>query len=145
LRALRAALGSPERTLRVGTVKTNLGHLEGASGVAGLLKAVLAVREGVLPPHLNLRTPTPHADWDGLEAPDRLLPWPGPRVAGVSAFGLAGTNVHLVVEEPPARPEIGGEPAGPHRLALSARDPEALRRLAARWARWLREHPEASL
>ena len=88
----------------IGSVKTNIGHLESAAGVAGLIKVVLAMRHGVIPQHLHFRDPNPHLDWDRL--PVRVVSeatdWPGnpdrPPRAGVSAFGISGTNAHVVVE-----------------------------------------------
>ncbi|AXK31825.1 acyltransferase domain-containing protein [Streptomyces armeniacus] len=143
--------GRPEgEPLTVGSVKTNLGHTDAAAGVAGLLKAALAVRNGEIPPHLHLDTPSRNIDWAGwrLTAPPAAapLPWPGgtdlPRAAGVSAFGLSGTNAHVIVEQPPARPAPGDAEGSaspgtvqPSRtrlvLPLSARSGEALRELAA--------------
>ncbi|MGW6056103.1 type I polyketide synthase [Streptomyces sp. NPDC055189] len=133
-----------DEPLTVGSVKTNLGHTDAAAGVAGLLKAALAVRYGEIPPHLHLDTPNPGIAWDEwrLKPPSSSgsLPWPGrsdrPRAAGVSAFGLSGTNAHVIVEEPPARP-VGTPPSPAHEqgrplvLPLSARSGGALRELAA--------------
>ncbi len=90
--------------LHVGSIKTNIGHLEGAAGVAGLIKVVCALQKGELPAHLNLRKPTPHADWAGnrIKVADRHMAWPsgrpGRRVAGVSSFGISGTNAHVILE-----------------------------------------------
>ena len=163
-RALGAALGrhrEAARPLPVGSVKTNVGHLEGAAGVTGLLKVVLALRAGELPASLNYRTPNPLIPLDELRlrVHDRLTPWPcpeasraeEPRVAGVSSFGMGGTNCHLVLSSVPApvpAPEAGngaGEPH-PHTLplpfAVSGRDEQALRAQAGRLARWLRERPD---
>jgi acyl transferase domain-containing protein/acyl carrier protein len=144
LSALAAALSpgrAPGRRAWVGSVKTNLGHTEGAAGVAGLIKAALALHHREIPPSLHLREPNPAVPWAGapFAIPTALTPWPdgdGPRLAGVSAFGIAGTNAHVVLEEAPPRPP---RPApAPERpvslLPLSARSPEALRALAARWA-----------
>ncbi len=97
-----------ERRLRIGSVKTNIGHLEAAAGVAGFIKTVLSVERGVLPPSLHFDTPNPHIPFDelGLRVQDQLEPWPAsaseqPRRAGVSAFGWGGTNCHVVVESAP--------------------------------------------
>ncbi|MBU8897887.1 SDR family NAD(P)-dependent oxidoreductase [Corallococcus sp. M34] len=143
LRALDAVLGEgrgPEGLLKVGSVKTNLGHLESAAGAAGLIKVALSLRHGELPPHLHLRQPNPAVDWARLRLtiPTRLTPWPAgeaPRVAGISGFGLSGVNAHVLVEEAPAEaprePEPNPRPV--QVLTLSARSPEALGALAQRY------------
>ena len=90
--------------LLIGTVKTNIGHLEAAAGVAGLIKTVLAMRHGRIPKHLHFQTPNPHVDWDRLpvRVTSEAVDWPvhaeRPARAGVSAFGISGTNAHIVVE-----------------------------------------------
>ncbi len=95
----------PKRTapLRVGSVKTNIGHTEAAAGVASLIKVILSLEHEAIPPHLHLHTPNPHVRWDAVELqiPTRTQSWKRgdePRRAGVSAFGYAGTNAHVVVE-----------------------------------------------
>jgi polyketide synthase 12/myxalamid-type polyketide synthase MxaB len=130
----------------VGSVKSNIGHLEAASGVAGLIKVVLALRHGLIPGDLHFHTPNPNVDW--ARYPIRVVaantPWPRgerPRLAGVSSFGFVGTNAHLILEEPPlAGPQATEEPAaeGPGVLPLSARGPEDLRRLVRRYAEFLK-------
>jgi acyl transferase domain-containing protein/D-arabinose 1-dehydrogenase-like Zn-dependent alcohol dehydrogenase/acyl carrier protein len=142
VQALAAVLGEargPDPVL-VSSVKTNVGHLEAAAGIAGLIKAVLAVQHGQIPPHLHFRTPSPHIDWDRVPVlvPTAVTPWPAgyqKRIAGVSSFGFSGTNAHVVVEEAP-RDQIGveaGEGAreGVEILTISARTPEGVRALAA--------------
>ncbi|MDZ7269350.1 MAG: SDR family NAD(P)-dependent oxidoreductase [candidate division KSB1 bacterium] len=102
---------SRDNPLRIGAVKTNLGHMESASGLAGLIKTVLVLQHEEIPPHLHLQQLTPHIAWERLpiEVPRQRTPWPrsaaGPaRFAGVSGFGFSGTNVHVILEEaPPAR------------------------------------------
>ncbi|MYE80921.1 MAG: type I polyketide synthase, partial [Gammaproteobacteria bacterium] len=95
----------PDRPLLVGSVKTNLGHLESAAGIAGLIKAVLVAQRGVIPEHLHFRDPNPSLDWDGLplRVTSSMMELPRrdgrPRVAGVNSFGISGTNAHIVVEE----------------------------------------------
>ncbi|MCP3102831.1 type I polyketide synthase [Myxococcus sp. K15C18031901] len=153
LRALDAVLGGgrgPESPLRVGSVKTNLGHLESAAGAAGLVKVVLSLRHGAIPPHLHLKNPNPAVDWGQLRltVPTALTPWPSgprPRVAGISGFGLSGVNAHVLVEEAPPAPPRSQEatPRPLHLLALSARNPEALEALARRYEASLRG-PELS-
>ncbi len=95
------------RPLWLGSVKTNLGHLESAAGIAGVIKAVLALHHGAVPPHLHFNRPSPHIDWANLplRVPVALEPWgrgARPRFAAVSAFGFSGTNAHLLLGEAPA-------------------------------------------
>jgi phthiocerol/phenolphthiocerol synthesis type-I polyketide synthase B len=138
---------------RVGSVKTQIGHTEGAAGVAGVIKTALALHHGTIPPSLHFREPNPAVDWAGapFEIPVAATPWPrgdGTRVAGVSAFGIAGTNAHVVLEEAPAR-AAAREALRPARdlalLPLSARSPEALRALALRHAEALAEEAGPAL
>ncbi|GAA2629009.1 beta-ketoacyl synthase N-terminal-like domain-containing protein [Actinomadura fulvescens] len=104
-RALAETLGQgrpPDRPLMIGSVKTNIGHLEAAAGIAGLIKAVLAVKHGVVPPHPHLHRPNPHIAWDRLPLtiPTRPTPWDRPRrIAGISSFGFGGTNAHTVIDD----------------------------------------------
>jgi acyl transferase domain-containing protein/NAD(P)-dependent dehydrogenase (short-subunit alcohol dehydrogenase family)/SAM-dependent methyltransferase/acyl carrier protein len=143
LGALQAVFG-PGRAqndpLRVGSIKTNLGHLESAAGVAGLIKAVLALQRREIPPHLHFRTPNPLVPWAelALEIPTRPTPWTA-RVAGVSSFGFGGTNAHLVLGAAPAptTPDAGAADVPPLPLVLSARTEPALRELAVRYADFL--------
>ncbi|HEV2148294.1 MAG TPA: polyketide synthase, partial [Longimicrobiaceae bacterium] len=141
LRALAGALcrGRPaDRPLWVGSVKTNLGHTEAAAGIAGLIKAVLALRHAEIPPHLHFREGNPMIDWSApVRVPSAAEPWPAggePRVAGVSSFGISGTNAHVIVEEAPADGDVDEAPAedGERTLLLpvSARSEGALRELA---------------
>ncbi len=141
---------TPDNRLMIGSVKTNLGHLEAAAGVAGLIKVVLALQHGEIPAHLHLRHPNPHIAWDRIPidvatARTRWAP-PGRRIAGVSAFGFSGSNAHVIVEEA-AQPEPAGvvveRPL--HLFALSARTPSALAGLATRYMRYFEQYPEASL
>jgi acyl transferase domain-containing protein len=127
---------SPEQRLVLGAVKANIGHLEAAAGIAGLIKAVLVLQHAEFPPQPHFRQPNPQVPWDTLPVTvtTELTPWKagGRRIAGVSAFGFSGTNAHVVLETPP-------EPAaapGPishrsrHLLCLSARSEGALAALA---------------
>ncbi|HEY7485972.1 MAG TPA: beta-ketoacyl synthase N-terminal-like domain-containing protein [Streptosporangiaceae bacterium] len=153
LRALESALGAHRdagRPLYVGSVKSNVGHLESAAGVAGLVKTALALRHAEIPPSVHFRDPNPNVDWDRLhiEVPTAPVPWPerdGGRLAGLSSFGASGTNVHLVLQEAPNR-EPAEEAAGPirpgHLLTLSARTDAALRELAGRYADRLGAEPD---
>jgi len=143
-----------DRPLRLGSVKSSIGHAEAAAGVAGLIKAVLALRHRQIPPHLHLRRVNPQIDLAAIpaEIPDRLLPWEPPpggrRLAAVSSFGFSGTNAHLVLEEAPGATAAQGEATGPcpspALLPISAETAPALRALAGRWADWMEAHPEAA-
>lgn len=101
-----------EDALMVGSVKTNLGHMEAAAGIGGLMKVVLSMQHGALPPHLHFDEPTPHVNWKKMpfKVNDTLSKWPlkGPSMAGVSSFGFSGTNAHVILERAgkatPARP-----------------------------------------
>ena len=117
-----------DQPLLIGSVKTNVGHLESAAGVVGLIKAALVVKRGVIPKHLHFRDPNPALDWDNLplRVTTEMMEWPDrpgrSRVAGVNCFGISGTNAHLVVEE--HRGAEGASPRGftpagaPQRVAL---------------------------
>ncbi len=124
--ALTAAIGSarePDRPLLVGSHKANFGHLDSAAGILGLLKGVLVARHGVVPPQIHLNEPTAAVDWEhsGIRVPTAPTPLRGPvpRIVGVNAFGLSGTNAHVVLTSPPAslteaatEPRAGGSAAG---------------------------------
>jgi acyl transferase domain-containing protein/acyl-CoA synthetase (AMP-forming)/AMP-acid ligase II/acyl carrier protein len=140
--ALTEVFGAERRELAVGSVKTNIGHLEAAAGVAGLLKVALALKHGALPAHLHCAAASPRIDW--AESPVRIsgatVPWTTgavPRRAGVSSFGFGGTNAHVVVEEAPALPARASQPLPSYLLPLSARTPTALRSLADSMAAFL--------
>ncbi|HST61781.1 MAG TPA: type I polyketide synthase, partial [Longimicrobium sp.] len=153
--ALTRAFNSSERGFcALGSVKTNIGHLDAAAGLAGLIKTVLAMRHRQIPPSLHFQDPNPRIDFAGspFYVADRLLPWEPrgvPRRAGVSSFGVGGTNAHVVLEEAPAAdPSLAGssvEAAGPELLVLSARTQTALDRLAADTAAHLESQPDLAL
>lgn len=132
----------------VGTVKTNIGHLEAAAGIAGLMKAVLALQHRRIPAHLHLKEINPRITLDGspLHIPTRLSEWParGARLrAGVSSFGFGGTNAHVIVQEPPTRPDDAVGIERPlHLLTLSARTEEALTAQAQRVRDYLEKNRE---
>jgi len=133
-----------DQPLLVGSVKTNIGHLEAAAGVAGLIKAVLALVHELIPPQLHFRSLNPRVELRGapvevVTEPRRWARSERRRVAGVSSFGLSGTNAHVLVEEAPAAPveEATLASADVLVLPLSARTPEALSELARRWAAYL--------
>ncbi len=154
LQALARVLGagrSAEAPLVVGSVKTNVGHLEAAAGLAGVLKAMLALRNEAIPPNLHFKQLNPNIVLDGapVAIPTEPRPWPRgeqPRLAGVSAFGISGTNAHIILQEPPVpAPQPSAPPRGAELLVLSARGPEALRAMAGSHARWFSEHPDVAL
>ncbi|MEU5158994.1 type I polyketide synthase [Streptomyces sp. NPDC020875] len=156
--ALLAAYGRhrpADRPQWLGSVKSNLGHTQGAAGVAGVIKMVLAMRHGVLPRSINIDRPSRHIEWDrgGIRLLTEAVPWEtddgAPRRAGVSSFGLSGTNAHVILEQAPAEPaadEAGGtEPAeripGALPWLVSGRNRDALRAQAARLLDFLRDRP----
>ncbi len=177
--ALKEVLLTPDRSpgqiCHIGSVKTNIGHLESAAGIAGVIKTVLALQHREIPPHLNIEAPDPVLDIGAgpLTIPMELTPWsndfapPNYLLAGVSSFGFSGfggTNAHVVLAEaPPVEVSPGegyGEPSGePHRsrpvpseaerpfhlLTLSAKTDEALGELAENYGTYLKAHPEIPL
>lgn len=143
----RKAFGDARCAL--GSLKPSIGHLHVASGVAGLIRAALAVREGVIPPSLNHDVANPELDLEATPffVSPTAVAWPveGPRRAGVSAFGLGGTNVHVVLEQAPPLPRRPRQPQVALPLVLSAKTEAALRRSAAELAAYLRADPEIDL
>ena len=133
----------------LGALKGNVGHLEAAAGVAGLIKAALAVYHGEIPPTLNFREPNPRIDFaqTPFYVASRREPWPEtvePRRAGVSSFGVGGTNAHLVLEQAPPATRPAHDPT-PQLLVLSARTGPALEEMTARLRGHLEKHPQAEL
>jgi microcystin synthetase protein McyG len=143
VQAVAAALGAGRASpVVLGSVKANIGHLESAAGIAGLVKLVLALRHREIPPQIHVQSLNPHIPWEQLpvEVPTTQRAWEsnGPRIGGVSSFGFSGTNAHVVIEEaPPAPPRLPVAEPSPHVLTLSARSETALRELAARYERRL--------
>jgi malonyl CoA-acyl carrier protein transacylase len=144
IQALAAVLGGgrTDRKLAVGSVKTNIGHLEGAAGVAGLIKVVLALHHREIPPHLHLRKVNPEIPLEALPItiPTSPMPWPGweekRRIAGVSSFGFSGTNAHVLLGEAPAdSPRDAERPFDV--LCISAKTEPALRELSQRYEDYL--------
>jgi acyl transferase domain-containing protein len=116
----------------IGSVKTNVGHLESAAGVAGLMKLILSLWHKTIPPHLHVTTLNPKVPWRSLPliVPTEATRWPSsdvPRLGGVSAFGMSGTNVHLVVEEMPLR--RGSGPFANETFSRCPREPPAASQL----------------
>jgi acyl transferase domain-containing protein/aryl carrier-like protein len=129
---------SDDKPCVIGSVKTNIGHLEAAAGIAGVIKVALALKHRQIPPHLHLHNPNPDIPFEelNLRVPTTLEPWPqtdGPAMAGVNSFGFGGTNAHAVLEEaPPAQP-VPSRPDDEEQttlLPLSARSAEALEAMA---------------
>jgi len=152
--ALKAVLGAPRpdhSPCALGAVKTNLGHLEAAAGVAGLIKAVLALRHGQVPRNLHFETLNPRIDLAGTPffvptATTELRASGGPLIAGVSSFGLSGTNAHVVLEQAPPAPPVAEAPRGRAELVvLSAHGPAALAELAGRLHARVAADPDLSV
>ena len=139
-----------EQPVIIGSVKTNIGHVQAAAGVAGLIKLVLALQHEELPPHLHFTNPNPYIAWGELpvRVGTTVTPWPSResgRFAGVSAFGFSGTNAHIVVGEAPRIEAVASVADRPlHLLTLSARTENALSDLARGFARRLKEDPSVS-
>ncbi len=146
------ALGrTKEQVCALGSVKTNIGHLEAAAGIAGLIKVVLALQHGELPPHLHLKTLNPQIPLEGspFVVPTSPLPWrrgSERRLAGVSSFGFTGTNAHVIVEEAPEVETPARREDRPEQLlTISARSEAALKQLASRYGAHLETHPDQRL
>lgn len=152
--ALREVLGTRRAdgsTCVLGSVKTNIGHLEGAAGIAGLIKILLAFEHELIPRNLHFRRLNPRISFDGTPfvIPQQHLPWPRstkPRRAGVSSFGLSGTNAHIIVEEAPAiQAPTASANHGVQLVPLSAKTPAALRDSATAMAHWITSSPDLVL
>lgn len=159
IKSLKAVLGEARelhRTCWIGSVKTNVGHLEAAAGMAGLLKVVLALQHRQVPPHLNLNKLNPYISLEDtpFAIPTEVQDWEpigGARLAGISSFGFGGTNAHAIVGEPTlaspsADTAVADSPAHPQQvLVLSAKEDAALMELAQRYGAYLENYPEVSL
>ncbi len=146
LAAVLAADRPAGQPCRIGSVKTNIGHTEGAAGIAGLIKVVLSLKHKVIPASLHVRELNPAIAWSALpiELQRETGPWPehaGPALAGVSAFGIAGTNAHVVLQEAPVLETSTRVEEATFLLPLSAQTPEALRDLAHTYQAFLKNTP----
>lgn len=138
--------------LAMGSVKTNLGHMETAAGVAGLVKALLVLKHGQIPPSLHFKTPNPHIDFKALKLriPTEMEDFPESypvRMAGVNSFGFGGANSHVIVAEAPAKPHVKIPASAFERswpLVLSARSEEALKATAYRLSTWIEDHEKSN-
>ncbi len=148
LRRVLARDGAPSRSVALGSVKSNIGHLDAAAGIAGLIKAVLALEHGCLPASLHFEQANPEINFsDGLlhvNTAATPLRGDGPHHAGVSSFGMGGTNAHVVLQQAPPRPPAPPAP-GPYQLTLSAKSETALRRQMRALADHLQMRPDQSL
>ena len=134
-----------EQSLLIGALKSNIGHLEAAAGVAGLIKTILSLQHGLIPASLHFDEPNRFIPWKdiNIKVANKLTPWPaynGTRRAAVSAFGLSGTNVHVILEAAPAKEKTGSQHSWPsYPFVLSAKSPQALQALVAQYIRVLGE------
>jgi len=152
--ALESVYGEPRRdgvACALGSVKTNIGHTEPVAGMAGLIKTILALQHGAIPPHLHLEKLNPHISLEQTPffIPTKLHPWPTSdrrRVAAVSSFGLGGTTGHVLLEEAPDEDSVLTQRERPlHMLTLSAKREEALQELARLFEKHLEAHPDEPL
>lgn len=152
--AFRQTASQPPLTPKscaIGSVKTNIGHLDTAAGVAGLIKVVLALKHRMLPPSLNFETPNPTIPFSNSPffVNTELSPWEPPslpRRAGVSSFGIGGTNAHVILEEAPPWPQSERQPMRPGQLLiLSAQSQDALKQQRQNLAAYLSSHPDIHL
>lgn len=151
-----------DQPLYVGSVKPNIGHLEAAAGIAGLIKVVLMLQHRKIPPQRNFETPNPHVPWEdmALEVPTKLKPWPDADsrgIAAVSSFGVSGTNAHVILEAAPTPrldgplPDVSASSEGEnpaitmHLLALSAQSERSLQELAGRYAEHIVANPQQTV
>ncbi len=144
---------STTQPLVLGAVKTNIGHVEGASGIASLIKVILALQHSEIPQNLHLNQPNTQIDWHNLPflLPNKSRPWARgeqPRIAGISAFGFSGTNAHVVVEEAtllPSEKKQGNHTTLVEIITLSARTEKTLQQIVTNYANYLASYPDLSL
>ncbi len=148
MNAIASVYGKRSQPLYVGSVKTNIGHLEAAAGMAGIIKTILVLQKGEIPAHLHFQTPNPLINWqdNSIKIPTQTIPWPNSNkipMAGVSSFGFSGTNAHVIVEKAPdiKITEIK-QPLPSHLLTISAHNKTALQELARRFSTRLESDPE---
>ena len=147
-----------ENPLHIASVKTNIGHLEAAAGIAGVIKVVLQLQHQKIAPHLHFVNPSPYIDWENipLKVPTQLTPWLSSgdkRVAGVSSFAISGTNAHIVLEEAPIevksqKSEVRSEDyleRSLHLLTLSAKTQKSLEDLVSSYQNSLKNYPDLAL
>ncbi|MEO0839174.1 MAG: beta-ketoacyl synthase N-terminal-like domain-containing protein [Cyanobacteria bacterium J06643_5] len=152
--ALQAVYGknrSQDQPLLIGTVKTNIGHLEAASGIAGLMKVICSLQQGEIFPHLHFQQPNPYINWDDIQitVPTKTIPWDkvaNKRLAGVSAFGFSGTNAHVILSAAPiVEPKAVTVERSTHILTITAKTPESLKKLAKNYENYLNANPDLNL
>lgn len=156
IRSLGAVFGqdrSPKFPLAIGSVKTNIGHLESAAGVAGVIKVILQFQHQTIAPHLHFKQPNPHVNWSELPliVPTELMPWQvesGSRIAGVSSFGASGTNAHIILEDFDRESNFKNQSFYQrpfHILTLSAKNEMALQEMAQNYSQFLKSYPTLSI
>nr|AEU11005.1 NpnA [Nostoc sp. 152] len=150
--AMSAVFGkNTDQPLTIGSVKTNIGHLEAAAGIAGIIKVVLQMQHQEIAPHLHFQDPSPHINWENLPliVPTQKTNWQTaekPLLAGVSSFGFSGTNAHVVLEQPPTIEPITPEVERPlHLLTLSAKTQSALEQLAFGYQNYIQTHSDVAI
>ena len=157
VRALADALGERDTPLTIGSVKTNLGHLDAAAGVAGLIKVALSLHHKVIPAHLHFKRANPLMDWENLplQIPLEATPWQSndaPRIAGISGFGMGGTNAHVILQQAPCQThnKALNEPAetaerSAHLLVLSGKTETALTDQIKQYSAYCTANPRTNL
>jgi acyl transferase domain-containing protein len=152
LKGLGSVLGAArprQRPLMVGSIKTNIGHTEACAGLAGLIKTTLVLEHGVIPANLHLQEPSSKIDWRELNVsvPQMAVPWPADelRLAGVSSFGITGTNAHAILAAAGRQPRVSRAPLSPAVVTVSGATPAALRAAVEWLLAWLQERPDTDL